>query len=159
MKVKLILPAPPALATLAGHLPADWDVDLADDQREHLSLDDSPDLVVIEVDVTNACRAYAIADRHRAKGRYVVLGGRHVTSFPEQAAVHADTILVGPDEQVFPCFLRDWRAGHASARYIAGGGHTIEGIPPEVAPTSSGCGHHDTALVRDASAAGERCRT
>ena len=139
MNVKMILPAlteakspfwrpikyslfpPLGLATLAGFLPADWEVELVDDHVERLRLDDAPDLVVIQVYITNAYRAYAIADLYRARGCYVVLGGLHVTALPEEAARHADTIFTGPGEQTFPRFLRDWQAGHASKRYISGG--------------------------------------
>ena len=138
MKVKMILPAlteakspfwrpikyslfpPLGLATLAAFLPPDWEVELVDDHVETFSIDDAPDLVVIQVYITNAYRAYALADHYRAKGCYVALGGLHVTSLPDEAAAHADTIFVGPGEQTFPCFLRDWQRGHASRRYIAG---------------------------------------
>lgn len=188
MYVKMILPAlteaksplwrpikyslfpPLGLATLAGFLPDDWKVDLVDDHVERLSLDDAPDLVVIQVYITNAYRAYAIADHYRARGSYVVLVGLHVTSLPEEAAAHADTIFIGPGEQTFPCFLRDWRAGHASARYISGGGRTIEGIPrvrrdlikrhlylvPNSIVVTRGCPQHCTFCYKDAFFAGGR---
>ena len=64
-----------------------------------------PDLVAIQVYITNARRAYALADAYRAKGVFVALGGLHVTSLPEEAAAHADTIFLGPGEQTFPAFL------------------------------------------------------
>src|SRR2546425_9192544 len=70
-------------------------------------LNDNPDLVVIQVYITNAYRAYQIADDYRRRGAYVVLGGLHVTSLPDEAAPHADTIFIGPGEHTFPQFLRD----------------------------------------------------
>ena len=45
------------LATLAGYLPKDWDVALQDEHVEKLELDDSPDIVVIQVYITSARRA------------------------------------------------------------------------------------------------------
>ncbi len=39
------------------------------------------------------------------RGAHVVLGGLHVTALPEEAAEHADTILLGPGEDAFPLFL------------------------------------------------------
>ena len=48
--------------------------------------DDRPDLVVIQVYITSARRAYALADHYRARGAFVALGGLHVTSLPEEAA-------------------------------------------------------------------------
>ena len=148
MEVKMILPAlteakspfwrpikyslfpPLGLATLAAFLPADAEVELIDDHVEPLFVDDCPDLVVIQVYITNAYRAYALADLYRARGCYVVLGGLHVTALPDEAAQHADTIFLGPGEQTFPQFLADWRAGQAQPRYASTGGRTIHGLPP-----------------------------
>src|SRR5687768_45335 len=114
MKVKMILPAlaeaespfwrpikyslfpPLGLATLAAYLSPDDEIDLQDQHVETLHLDDYPDLVIIQVYITNAYRAYAIADQYRTKGAYVLLGGLHVTSLPLEAAPHADTIFIGP---------------------------------------------------------------
>jgi radical SAM superfamily enzyme YgiQ (UPF0313 family) len=148
MRVKFILPAlieakspfwrpikyslfpPLGLATLAAFLDADDEAELIDDHVEELRTDDCPDLVVIEVYITSAYRAYALADRYRAKGCFVALGGLHVSSLPDEAASHADAVFVGPGEQTFPRFLADFRAGHAQRRYISTVGRTVEGLPP-----------------------------
>src|ERR1700704_141422 len=92
MKVKLILPAlteaksplfrpikyslfpPLGLATLASYLDPDDEVTLQDEHVETLDTTDEPDLVVIQVYITSAYRAYALADHYRQKGAYVVLG-------------------------------------------------------------------------------------
>jgi radical SAM superfamily enzyme YgiQ (UPF0313 family) len=95
-----------------------------------LRTDDAPDLVVIQVYITNAYRAYALADHYRAKGCHVVLGGLHVTSLPEEAAAHADTIFLGPGDQTFAQFLADYRAGHPLPRYASTAGRSLHGIPP-----------------------------
>jgi radical SAM superfamily enzyme YgiQ (UPF0313 family) len=42
------------------------------------------------------------ATTRRARGAYVVLGGLHVTSLPEEATLHADTIFLGPGEDTWP---------------------------------------------------------
>ena len=41
---------------------------------------------MIQVYITNAYRAYRIADHYRARGVFVALGGLHVTSLPDEAA-------------------------------------------------------------------------
>jgi len=148
MKVKFILPAlteaksplwrpikyslfpPLGLATLAAFLAPEDEAELVDDHVEPLSTDDRPDLVVIQVYITNAYRAYALADHYRAKGCRVVLGGLHVTSLPDEAAPHADTIFLGPGEQTFPQFLRDLRDGCPKPRYVSTQGRTLHGLPP-----------------------------
>ncbi len=148
--VKYALFPPLGLAALAAHLDDADDVRLVDCHVERLDLDDRaggdragddraggdwsgddrPDLVVIQVYITNAYRAYALADHFRAKGSHVALGGLHVTALPEEAARHADTIFLGPGDQTFPQFLADLRAGRPGARYASGGGRTLDGVPP-----------------------------
>jgi radical SAM superfamily enzyme YgiQ (UPF0313 family) len=147
VKVKLILPAlteakspfwrpikyslfpPLGLATLAGYLHPDDEVTLQDEHVETLDLDDEPDLVVIQVYITSAYRAYQIADHYRRKGAYVCLGGLHVTSLPEEAAQHADTVFTGPGEDTWPAFLADFRAGSPGKVYRSTV-RALAGMPP-----------------------------
>jgi radical SAM superfamily enzyme YgiQ (UPF0313 family) len=101
-----------------------------DEHVEALPLEDEPDMVVIQVYITNAYRAYRIADHYRSRGAFVLLGGLHVTSLPDEAAVHADAIFLGPGEQTFPQFLADFRAGRSARVYASASGRTLERIPP-----------------------------
>ena len=135
MKVKMILPAlteatspfwrpikyslfpPLGLATLAGYLADDDEIEMQDEHVESLTLDDAPDLVVIQVYITSAHRAYRLADHYRRKGCHVALGGLHVTSLPDEAAPHADAIFLGPGEQTFPVFLAHFRACETQPLY------------------------------------------
>src|ERR1051325_2754062 len=98
MKVKMILPAlteatspffrpvkyslfpPLGLATLAGYLDHQTEGTLEDEHVDRLDVNDEPDLVVIQVYITSARRAYQLADHYRRRGAYVVLGGLHVTA-------------------------------------------------------------------------------
>src|SRR5205085_117600 len=59
----------------------------------------------------------------------VALGGLHVTSLPEEAAGHADTIFLGPGEDTWPAFLADFRRGCAGRVYRSQV-RTLVGIPP-----------------------------
>jgi radical SAM superfamily enzyme YgiQ (UPF0313 family) len=180
-RVKLILPAlteatspywrpikyslfpPLGLATLAAYLDPDLDITLQDEHVEPLTLDDDPDLVIIQVYITNAYRAYRIADHYRRKGAHVALGGLHVTSLPDEAAPHADTIFIGPGEDTFPRFLRDLAAGVPQRRYDSTL-RSLDGLPPirrdlikrgrYLVPNSivvsRGCPHHCTFCYKDA---------
>lgn len=186
-RVKLILPAlteatspywrpikyslfpPLGLATLAAYLDPDLEISLHDEHVEKLDLEDRPDLVIIQVYITNAYRAYQIADHYRARGAYVLLGGLHVTSLPEEAAPHADTIFLGPGEDTFPQFLRDFAAGAPRSRYESSV-RTLAGLPPirrdlirrshYLVPNSivvsRGCPHHCSFCYKDAFFAGGR---
>src|SRR6185436_9661884 len=109
--IKYSLFPPLGLATLAAYLAPDDSAVLVDEHVQTPSVDDRPDLVVIQVYITNAYRAYRIADHYRARGAFVALGGLHVTSLPDEAAAHADAIFLGPGEQKFPKFLAEFRAG------------------------------------------------
>ncbi|MEJ2694963.1 MAG: cobalamin-dependent protein, partial [Candidatus Thiodiazotropha sp.] len=100
--IKYSLFPPLGLATLAGHMDPEDEIELVDEHVEEISLDDTPDLVVIQVYITNAYRAYALADHYRRRGSHVILGGLHVTSMPQEACQHADTIVLGPGDEVFP---------------------------------------------------------
>ena len=147
MKVKMILPAlteatgpfwrpikyslfpPLGLATLAGFLSDEDDVEIQDEHVERLDLNDVPDLVVIQVYITSAYRAYRLADLYRRRGAHVALGGLHVTSLPEEAARHADTIFLGPGEDTWPRFLADFRRGSPDRVYRSEV-RTLTGMPP-----------------------------
>ena len=128
--IKYSLFPPLGLATLAAYLRPDDEALIVDEHVERLATDDTPDLVVIQVYITNAYRAYRIADAYRARGVFVVLGGLHVTSLPAEAAPHADAIFLGPGEQTFPRFLEHFRAGTPQPVYRSTDGRTIEDVPP-----------------------------
>lgn len=128
--IKYSLFPPLGLATLAAYLDDADEIDLQDEHVEQLRLGDEPELVVIQVYITSARRAYQLADHYRERGSYVCLGGLHVTSLPEEAAVHADTIFTGPGEDSWPLFLRDYRAGQPQRRYDAPTHRNIHGLPP-----------------------------
>ncbi len=127
--IKYSLFPPLGLATLAAYLDPEDQVEIVDEHVETVDLDDQPDLVVIEVYVTSARRAYRMADHYRARGAYVALGGLHVTSRPEEAAAHADSIFLGPGEDIWPQFLADLRAGHPRPRYRSQW-RSLHGAPP-----------------------------
>src|SRR5438477_481374 len=128
--IKYSLFPPLGLATLAAYLSPDDHAVIVDEHVQPLTLNDAPDLVVIQVYITNAYRAYKIADHYRKRGAFVCLGGLHVTSLPEEAALHADAIFLGPGEQTFPQFLEDFRTGKPERVYISTVGRTLERIPP-----------------------------
>jgi radical SAM superfamily enzyme YgiQ (UPF0313 family) len=147
MRIKMILPAlteatsplfrpikyslfpPLGLATLAAYASPDDEVTITDEHVERLSTEDAPEVVVLQVYITSARRAYGIADAYRRKGCYVVLGGLHVTSLPDEAAAHADTVFLGPGEDTWPQFLRDLRQGQPRKRYVSQERSLLE-LPP-----------------------------
>ena len=169
--IKYSLFPPLGLATLAAYLDPEDDAVILDEHVEPLAVeDDRPDFVAIQVYITNARRAYALADAYRARGVFVALGGLHVTSLPDEAAAHADTVFLGPGEQTFPEFLADFRAGCPRRRYVSTMGRTIDRVPPirrdlirrrsYLVPNSivvtRGCPQHCDFCYKDAFFAGGR---
>jgi len=55
--------------------------------------------------------AYAIADRLRAAGVRVAMGGLHVSVRPEEAALHADYVVRGEGEAAWPAVVEAAAAG------------------------------------------------
>lgn len=123
MKIKLIAPqssmrpmdsmwkirmAPPlSLLTLAALTPPEHEVTIHDENVEALHLDDSPDLVGITVKVDTLYRAIEMAREYRARGITVVMGGIHPTVCPEDCTQHADAVVVGEAEEIWPRLLAD----------------------------------------------------
>lgn len=161
--IKYSLFPPLGLATLAAMTDENDDVQLVDQHVESVELNDAPDLVVIQVYITNASRAYRMADHYRSKGCYVCLGGLHVTSLPDEALQHADTIFLGPGDDTFPEFLSDFRR-HRHRRIYRSTVRTLEFTPPPrrdlikreryLVPNSlvvtRGCPHHCDFCYKDA---------
>src|SRR5438309_3986122 len=127
--IKYSLFPPLGLCTLAAYLAADDEITIVDEHVEELTLDDQPELVVIQAYITSAYRSYRIADHYRRRGCYVVMGGLHVTSLPDEAAEHADTIILGPAGDAWTRFLSDFRANCPQKRYVATT-RTLAGKPP-----------------------------
>jgi radical SAM superfamily enzyme YgiQ (UPF0313 family) len=109
------------LLTLAGLTPADIDVEYLEiaDIDPAAPLCGGFDAVAISSFTAMIKDAYALADRYRAAGVMVILGGLHVTLVPDEAALHADAIVIGEAEPVWPEVIQDLRAGHLRPRYQA----------------------------------------
>src|SRR5437879_5483729 len=111
--------APLTLTTLAALVPEELGAEVAiqDEGVQPLDLDFDADLVGITAITGTAPRAYRIADELRAKGHTVVLGGVHPTLLPDEAAPHADALVLGYAEKSWPELLRDFAAGRLRPRY------------------------------------------
>jgi radical SAM superfamily enzyme YgiQ (UPF0313 family) len=161
--IKYALFPPLGLAALAGYLDPDDEAILEDEHVMPLTLDDRPDLVVMSVYVTSARRAYRIADRYRERGVHVAIGGLHVSSMPDEAARHADSVFIGPGEDTWPAFLADFRRNQPARRYVSQR-RSLVGAPPlrrdlidrrrYLCPNSivvsRGCPHHCDFCYKDA---------
>ena len=92
---------PLTLGILAA-LSAGHQVRIVDEHVEPVPFDEPWDLVGITATTYRAPRAYAIADRFRARRVPVVLGGIHPTLLPEEGLGHADAVVRGEAESTLP---------------------------------------------------------
>ena len=77
------------------------------------------DLVAISTFSAQVFEAYAIADRLRARGVRVAMGGLHVSVEPEEAAEHADYVLVGEGESAWPEIVAHAETGGGPRIFLA----------------------------------------
>jgi radical SAM superfamily enzyme YgiQ (UPF0313 family) len=119
---------PLTIMTLAAATPSGIDARFFDDRIELIDYAVQTDLVAITTECYTARRAYAIAGRFRARGVPVVLGGYHATLCPEEAQSHADAVVVGNGERVWPQLLADFREGRLRRRY-EGGPDPVDLVP------------------------------
>jgi radical SAM superfamily enzyme YgiQ (UPF0313 family) len=134
MKVKLIFPAreieytaamiptmPIGITILAALTPPEFQVRLVDmTQGDDVGYDDGDDLVGLTVRTPLATRAYEIADAFRRRGVRVCLGGPHATILPQEAIQHADAVVMGEAEELWPEVLKDLQHGRLKQFYAAG---------------------------------------
>ncbi len=87
------------------------------------------DLVAISSFSAQMPEAYALADRFRAAEVPVVLGGLHASALPDEAQQHADAVVVGEGESVWPDVVRDAAAGQLAPRYQGRGQFDLAQAP------------------------------
>src|SRR5208337_5644275 len=87
------------------------------------------DLVGITVLTELAIRAYQIGDTYRRKAVKVVMGGIHPTVLPDEALEHADAVVVGEAEGIWPRLLSDAASGQMQRQYRACKMTDLQGLP------------------------------
>jgi radical SAM superfamily enzyme YgiQ (UPF0313 family) len=110
---------PLGIATLASLTPARIGRTFFDDRLEPIDYDRPTDLACITVETYTARRAYQIASEFRKRGVRILLGGFHPTLLPDEAAAHADAVVIGEAEPVWAEVLDDAAAGTLKPRYTA----------------------------------------
>jgi radical SAM superfamily enzyme YgiQ (UPF0313 family) len=125
-----VLAPPLVLPLLAALTPADVDVRLVDENVEPIDVNAAADWVAITCMTASAPRAYAISGAFRQRGIPVVMGGIHPTVLPDEAAAHADAVVIGEAEPVWREVLADLAAGRLRPRYQHPGYADLAGLPP-----------------------------
>ena len=106
---------PVPLAVLSAITPNAIETALVDEQTDDVRFDG--DVFAFTLATQFAGKVYRYADELRAAGKTVILGGIHVTVCPEEAMRHADAIVTGEAETLWPTICEDLLAGRLKTRY------------------------------------------
>src|SRR5437660_3676334 len=120
------------LPYLKALTPAPHRVDFTDELMADLDvarIEREADVVGITAMGPQIRRAYDLADHFRARGKKVVLGGTWVTLAPEESLRHADAVVAGEAELVWPTVLADVAAGRSRGIYRASEWHSLTDLP------------------------------
>lgn len=119
-----------SLLKVAALTPPDWEVTVYDEKTGPVDLSQPADLVGITSMTCTVNRAYEIAAAFRARGVPVIMGGMHTSSLPAEALTHADSVLVGEAEGLWPLVLREAEAGALKPVYRhTDGPPSLDGLP------------------------------
>jgi radical SAM superfamily enzyme YgiQ (UPF0313 family) len=108
------------LLTLAGLTPPEIDVRYLEvpDMSAIAGVPEEFDAVAISSFSAQIKEAYELADRYRALGTKVILGGLHVSAVPGEALSHADSIVIGEGESAWPDVMADLASSSRSLRQV-----------------------------------------
>ena len=106
---------PVPLAVLNAVTPKPIETALVDEQTDEVRFDG--DVFAFTLATQYAGKVYRYADDLRAAGKKVILGGIHITVCPEEAMRHADAIVTGEAETLWPTVCADLLAGKLKERY------------------------------------------
>jgi radical SAM superfamily enzyme YgiQ (UPF0313 family) len=102
---------------LAAHTPPHWEVTHIDEIVQKVDFNKKVDLVGITANTAAAPHAYWMAEEYRKRGIKVVIGGPHATLMPDEVIEHADSVVVGEGELVWPKLLADFENGCLQSIY------------------------------------------
>jgi radical SAM superfamily enzyme YgiQ (UPF0313 family) len=102
---------------LAAWTPNHWEVSHTDEIVQRVDFEKPVDLVGITANTPAAPHAYELAAEYRRRGVSVVIGGPHATLLPDEVAQHADAVVVGEGELVWPGVLKDFEHGELKRIY------------------------------------------
>jgi len=117
------------LPLLAALTPPGHEITMVEEAIAPDDIHQDADLVGITVLTELVQRAYQIADAYRQKGVKVVMGGIHPTVLPDEALGHADAVVVGEAEGVWPRLVSDADAGQMQKIYCADTLTDLRGLP------------------------------
>lgn len=116
-RIKHFMVPPHGLQILSALTPRQHRVTIVDEYHRLADPDLQADLIGISVWTASSSRAYELADHYRQRGIPVVLGGPHVTIYPQEALAHADAVVAGEAESAWAQVVQDAEAGQLQPLY------------------------------------------
>jgi radical SAM superfamily enzyme YgiQ (UPF0313 family) len=95
-----------------------YNVQIVDEFCEKIPKLDNFDLVGCFSITATTNRAYKILDEAKNLGKLTAIGGPHVSALPEEAERHADFVIIGEGEKIFPKVLKMNKRGVHKAELI-----------------------------------------
>lgn len=140
----------PIVFAIISALSQDHEIHFYDERVKPLPESFEEEVIALSVDTFSAARAYRLADSLRSK-HTIIMGGIHPSSVPEEAAEHADAVVIGEAEDTWPQVLEDLKQGalqpiyrsHHPALISFDPNHpALKGyLPLGLMETSRGCNH------------------
>ncbi len=147
-----------SLLSVAAETPSWATVQIVDEQLEGIPWDADADLVGITCMTALAPRAYEIAGVFRQRGIPVVLGGMHPSFQPKEALRHAEAVVVGEAEGVWPRVVEDAAAGRLSGIYRSKGPVDLTNLKPLPRHLLRGAGYATLQAVQATRGCPHQCR-
>lgn len=120
------------LNQLKALTPKEHNIDTIDERYQRINFNKDYDIVGISTITYTTQRAYEIADTFKKMNKTVVLGGYHSTALPQEAKMHADSVVIGEAEGTWPQLLKDFKNGCLKPFYKSN-----EFVKPEKIPAAA----------------------
>ncbi|MEE8305910.1 MAG: radical SAM protein, partial [Gammaproteobacteria bacterium] len=120
---------PVPLGVLNSVTPKTIKTALIDEQTDKIRYDG--DVFAFTLATQFAGKAYQYADELRAAGKKVIMGGIHVTVRPEEAMRHADAVVTGEAETLWPTVCADLLTGTLKERYTGSPTPSLRMVPTD----------------------------
>jgi len=110
------------LLTLAAHTPDNWEIiykeiDNYNEAEIAELINEQPNIVAFSSLTARINETYSVADRFRAQGITVVIGGLHVSALPNEAMQFADCVIQGEGEIIWERLLSDYEQNKLQPLY------------------------------------------
>ena len=97
------------LQQLVGNTPDGHKIKVISERSKDIKFNIDADLIGITCVTPQASRAYELADEFRRRRKTVVLGGWHPSVLPYEAKQHADAVVIGEADYLWPELIQDFQ--------------------------------------------------